>query len=40
MRGAATTADYRDILFGLEDGVATITLNRPEQRNAFSRRMG
>jgi len=31
---------YRDIRFELEDGVAIVTLHRPEQRNAFSGRMG
>jgi enoyl-CoA hydratase/carnithine racemase len=31
---------YEDILFRVEDGVATITLNRPEQLNAFSGKMG
>lgn len=30
----------RDIRFRLEDGVATIELHRPEQRNAFSGQMG
>ena len=30
----------RDIRFELEDGVATITLDRPEKRNAFTGRMG
>jgi enoyl-CoA hydratase/carnithine racemase len=29
-----------DLLFSVEDGVALITLNRPEQRNAFSGAMG
>ena len=28
------------ILFDLTDGVATITLNRPEVRNAFGQGMG
>lgn len=27
---------YNDLLFDLEDGVATITLNRPDARNAYS----
>lgn len=30
---------YEEVLFAKEDGVATITLNRPEQLNAFSPRM-
>jgi enoyl-CoA hydratase/carnithine racemase len=32
--------EYRDIRFELADGVAVVTLNRPEQRNAFTGRMG
>ena len=31
--------DYQEIIFELEDGVATITLNRPERMNAFSNNM-
>ncbi|MDJ0864973.1 MAG: enoyl-CoA hydratase-related protein [Myxococcota bacterium] len=31
---------YQDIRFALEDGVAVVTLHRPEQLNAFSGRMG
>lgn len=31
---------YRDIRFELQGGVAIVTLNRPEQRNTFSGRMG
>jgi enoyl-CoA hydratase/carnithine racemase len=33
-------SDYEDIRFELEDGVATITLDRPEQMNTFSGKMG
>lgn len=32
--------DYQDITFELDCGVAVITLNRPEARNAFSGPMG
>lgn len=32
--------DYQDIVFELDGGVATITLNRPEALNAFSGLMG
>ncbi len=32
--------DYTDIAFSAVDGVATITLNRPDQLNAFSGAMG
>lgn len=32
--------DYRDIRFELRDGVALVTLHRPEHRNAFSGLMG
>ncbi len=32
--------EYRDIRFESNDGIAVITLNRPEQRNAFSGAMG
>jgi len=32
--------EYKDIAFAIDDGVATITLNRPENRNAFSGLMG
>jgi enoyl-CoA hydratase/carnithine racemase len=32
--------DYQHILFEVAEGVATITLNRPERRNAWTRAMG
>ncbi|MBM4266546.1 MAG: crotonase [Deltaproteobacteria bacterium] len=31
---------YRDLTFSLQDGVAVLTLDRPEHRNAFSGAMG
>ncbi len=31
---------YQDIQFDIEDGIATITLNRPDHSNAFSGAMG
>ena len=31
--------DYRDIIYTREEGIVTITLNRPERRNAFSPEM-
>jgi enoyl-CoA hydratase/carnithine racemase len=31
---------YETLLFGVDHGVATITLNRPEVRNAFGNNMG
>lgn len=32
-------AAYRTLLFDVDRGVATVTLNRPEQRNAVGERM-
>ena len=32
-------AEYEQILYEVADGVATVTLNRPEQRNALSAQM-
>jgi enoyl-CoA hydratase/carnithine racemase len=31
--------DYEQLLYEIDEGVATVTLNRPEQRNALSNRM-
>ena len=35
-----THTTYDTILYGVAEGVATITLNRPERRNAFGAGMG
>lgn len=32
--------DYDDILFDLDDGIATITMNRPDKLNAYTADMG
>ena len=32
--------EYQHVLFTVAEGVATITLNRPERRNAWNRQMG
>jgi 2-(1,2-epoxy-1,2-dihydrophenyl)acetyl-CoA isomerase len=33
------TMEYKDILYSKEDGVATITMNRPHRMNAYTDRM-
>jgi enoyl-CoA hydratase/carnithine racemase len=38
--GLAAVSDYEQIRTGLEDGVLTITLNRPERLNAWTATMG
>jgi enoyl-CoA hydratase/carnithine racemase len=35
----SATEDYQQIIYSVEDRVATITLNRPDQLNAFTGRM-
>ncbi|MBJ22163.1 MAG: hypothetical protein GY910_28345 [bacterium] len=32
--------DYKDILFDVSEGIATITMNRPEKMNAYTSGMG
>jgi 2-(1,2-epoxy-1,2-dihydrophenyl)acetyl-CoA isomerase len=32
--------DYQDLLFDISDGIATVTLNRPEKLNAYTADMG
>jgi enoyl-CoA hydratase/carnithine racemase len=35
-RSQREVAEYEQLLYQVSDGVATVTLNRPEQRNALS----
>lgn len=37
---ASVASRYEQILYGVEDRVATVTLNRPERLNAWTDRMG
>ena len=34
-----TTPEFETILYSVDEGIATITLNRPEKLNAFTARM-
>lgn len=38
-RGTVAPVDYEQIAYEVEDGIATVTLDRPEQLNAYTRRM-
>lgn len=37
---ASESAAYREVLYAVDDKVATVTLNRPERLNAWTDRMG